>query len=129
MQWREPLHPAVHGDVIHLDTALGEEHLTIPIGTGEYRRHQRTASRSHQDESGTRRAPKEPARAASNGDCALPSHPHQHRATGQRNGAFSVIVDEFSPTNLSQILAVEERLRLHRTGYPPSLSKLRVTCP
>ena len=31
-QWREPLHPAVDRDVIHLDTALGQQFLHVAVG-------------------------------------------------------------------------------------------------
>jgi hypothetical protein len=30
--WGETLHPAVHGDVIHRDTALGEQLFDVPLG-------------------------------------------------------------------------------------------------
>ena len=30
--WGETLHPAVHGDVIHRDTALGEQFFNVPLG-------------------------------------------------------------------------------------------------
>jgi len=29
-QWREPLHPPVHGDVTDLDAAFGEQLLHVP---------------------------------------------------------------------------------------------------
>jgi hypothetical protein len=34
-QWREPLHPAVDGDVVDLDPTLGEELLDVAVGQPE----------------------------------------------------------------------------------------------
>jgi hypothetical protein len=34
-QRREPVHPPVDGDVVNLDTALGEEFLDVPVGEAE----------------------------------------------------------------------------------------------
>jgi hypothetical protein len=34
-QGREALHPAVDGDVIDLDAALGEQFLNVPVGQAE----------------------------------------------------------------------------------------------
>jgi hypothetical protein len=34
-QAREPLHPPVDGDVVNLDTALGEEFLDVPVREAE----------------------------------------------------------------------------------------------
>jgi hypothetical protein len=34
-QWREPLHPAIHGDVVDLDAPLGEQLLDVAVGEAE----------------------------------------------------------------------------------------------
>ena len=34
-QWREPLHPAVDGDVVDLDAPFGEQLLDVAVGQAE----------------------------------------------------------------------------------------------
>jgi hypothetical protein len=57
-QWRGPLHPAVDGDVVDLDAALGEEFFDVAVGQAEA---QLPADRNDDDigweaEAGERRA-------------------------------------------------------------------------
>ncbi len=87
-QWREPLHPAVDGDVVDLDAALGEEFFDVALGQAEA---QLPADRNDDDigweaeagERGARRDPLARWASSSHGGVSTPGPPH-----GQRNRAL-----------------------------------------
>jgi len=84
-QWREPLHPAVDGDMVDLDATLSQEFLDVAIDSPK-RRYQRTASTMM---SGGKRKPAKADRevGARPGRVLMPAVLPLRHAHGERNSA------------------------------------------